>query len=249
VTTRTHGGGKGRPCHNTRKKLFNEPITSDSDGELEEDSSSEQWMGDEFGDGFDEGEFNEELLLAEDDLLEEMGSIKPDANRVIIEVDPFLETLEKHCRCPDCNGPMNAEVKRLCLASTFVLTCANKTCTYVHVNWPSGAIVRSSPDARSRERSTDSAINILYVLGFLSVGDGCTEAARLLGLLGLPNDTTMESRSFTYIEERISLFIHNLTDEILHENLSEEIKRSVTDPILFEHWTKAQVPLITCIRR
>jgi hypothetical protein len=54
--------------------------------------------------------------------------------------------------------------------------------------------------------------------------DGCTEAGRLLGLLGLPNDTTMESRSFTIIEERIGPAIRNITNNILHENLINEVK-------------------------
>jgi hypothetical protein len=39
----------------------------------------------------------------------------------------------------------------------------------------------------------DFAMNLLYVIGFLSCRDGGTEAGRVLGLLfGLPNDTTME---------------------------------------------------------
>ena len=37
------------------------------------------------------------------------------------------------------------------------------------------------------ERVTDYAVNVLYVLSFLSCGDGGNEAARVLGLLGLPN--------------------------------------------------------------
>jgi hypothetical protein len=61
-------------------------------------------------------------------------------------------------------------------------------------------------------------------VGFVSSGDGGTEAARLLGLLGLPNDTTMQSRSFGLIEDRISPFIQSVTDEILLENLTEEVR-------------------------
>jgi hypothetical protein len=95
-------------------------------------------------------------------------------------------------------------------------------------------------EAVHRERNTDAAINILYVLGFMSVGDGCTEAGRMLGLLGLPNQTTMESRSFTAIEERISPYIQQLTNDILHENLVEEVKASVTDPNFFNLWVQAQ---------
>jgi hypothetical protein len=43
------------------------------------------------------------------------------------------------------------------------------------------------------ERIMDQALNVLYVLGFITMGDGHTEAARLLGFCGLPNDTTMKS--------------------------------------------------------
>jgi hypothetical protein len=39
---------------------------------------------------------------------------------------------------------------------------------------------------------------------FISLGDGCTKAARLLGFMGLQNDTTMQSRSFSMIEERVA---------------------------------------------
>jgi hypothetical protein len=76
-----------------------------------------------------------------------------------------------------------------------------------------------------RNKSTDYyAINIQYVLGFISSGDGGCEAARVLGLLGLPNDTTMETRLFPIIEERVSVKLKKLTDEIFLENLMEEVK-------------------------
>jgi hypothetical protein len=58
----------------------------------------------------------------------------------------------------------------------------------------------------------------------MTSGDGCTESAHLLGLLGLPNDTTMETRSFATIEDRISPSIQQLTDAILDENLREEVR-------------------------
>jgi hypothetical protein len=62
----------------------------------------------------------------------------------------------------------------------------------------------------------------LYVIGFIACGEGCTEAARLLGLLGLPNDTTMARRSFGIIEDRISNKVQELTTTLLLENLVEE---------------------------
>jgi hypothetical protein len=158
---------------------------------------------------------------------------------VILEVDGVMEILQNHCRCPNCKGPMQPEVETLCISSVVVFTCENKSCGYVHYSSTAKAKV-GSDDAPSRGRSTYVAVNVLYVLDLNLVGDGCTEATRLLGLLGLPNDTTMESRSFTYIEERISPYIHQLTDEILHENLSKEVRVSVEDLIDFHHWEQAQ---------
>jgi hypothetical protein len=235
VTTRTRGNGTGRPSFSHRKKLFIEPLTSDSEEEELHEDDDDLDSGDEF-----DAEFDEELLLVEDELMAESNSIKPNVTRVIVEVEGLMETLEKHCRCPTCDGPMEPQVETLCVASIVSITCKNKSCAYVHYTTAAKAKI-GCQDAPSRARSTDSAINVLYVLGFISVGDGCTEAARVLGLLGLPNDTTMESRSFTYIEERISPYIHQLTDAILHENLSNEVRLSVDDPVEFQHWTKAQL--------
>jgi hypothetical protein len=78
----------------------------------------------------------------------------------------------------------------LCLASTVSLDCSNEICGYTHDSG-TGTLEATIgiQDHRKGDRSTDYAINVLWVLGFISVGDGCTEAARLLGLLGLPNDT------------------------------------------------------------
>jgi hypothetical protein len=150
-----------------------------------------------------------------------------------------METLQKHCTCPKCDGPLKAEVETVCVASSIVLTCEAKSCGYIHYSSAAKAKV-GSDNAPTQGRSTNLAVDILYVLGFISVGDGCTEAARVPGLLGLPNDTTMEGRSFTYIEERIGPYIHKLTEDILHENLSAEVKSSVEDPNDFHHWEHAQ---------
>ena len=43
-------------------------------------------------------------------------------------------------------------------------------------------------ERKSKQKAlTDYSLNVLFVLGFLSVGDGGSEAQRLLGLCGLPN--------------------------------------------------------------
>jgi hypothetical protein len=102
-----------------------------------------------------------------------------------------------------------------------------------------------NPDQEdNRERMTDYAVNVLYVAGMISIGDGCTEAGRMLGLLGLPNNTTMERRSFSMIEERISPVIKRLIDAILLENLVEEARITIEkstelDMNDFEQWKQS----------
>jgi hypothetical protein len=94
------------------------------------------------------------------------------------------------------------------------------------------------------KRTTDYAVNVLYVLGFLSSGDGGAEASRLLGLLGLPNDTSMETRTFTKIESRLSTKLQKLSKDILLDNLIEEARLSFDanegqDANDFEQWKQA----------
>jgi hypothetical protein len=116
-------------------------------------------------------------------------------------------------------------------------------CGYIdHSDPPSSAQVGQQID--DRERTTDYAVNVLYIIGFILCGDGGTEAARMLGLLGLPNDTTMQSRSFTLVEERISPIIQAVSDRILIENLIEEVRQTFAaipdkDPLDFELWKRS----------
>ena len=118
-------------------------------------------------------------------------------------MDPLLDLMERNTLCKLCAGPVKVEVKTTCLASSIKLFCLDKK-NCGHLDYSSGPAAADIPDAvyedDKRERSTDYAVNVLYVLSFLASGDGGTEAAKLLGLLGLPNDTTMESRSFSIIE-------------------------------------------------
>jgi hypothetical protein len=71
--------------------------------------------------------------------------------------------------------------------------------------------------------------------------DAHSEAARLLGLLGLPNDTTMETRSFTIIEERVDPYGRKVCHEILIDNLIKEARLAMT--VTSEH-KRHQLPLI-----
>jgi hypothetical protein len=131
-----------------------------------------------------------------------------------------------------------------------VLSCKDPDCEYTyHSKRP--VVAKLSEPIDKQERTTDYAINILYVLGFVASGDGCTEAARMLGLLGLPNDTTMETRSFASIEERIGPAIRQITEEILRNNLTEEVRLTIeasdeherNEFYLWQQATKGEVQL------
>ena len=98
------------------------------------------------------------------------------------------------------------------------------------------------------KRNTDSAINIAYVLAFIASGDGGAEAARLLGLCGLANSTTMQSRSFGNIEKAISLVLQNFAEKVILENLSDEAEAILGDQTdennncLFDLWKQRALP-------
>jgi hypothetical protein len=191
---------------------------------------------------------------------EDEEALKPSATRVIMEVIPLKTCMEKTCRCQECDGPVEVFFRTICIATSFMLCCKNPRCGYVYYSDPPAQVTVERGD--NRERSTDYALNILYVLGFIACGDGCTEAARILGLLGLPNDTTMETRSFNIIEDRLSMKIQEVTKEILEENLAEEVRlameqSAVNDHNDFELWkqlinnkqvrlSEGRYPRVTC---
>jgi hypothetical protein len=114
---------------------------------------------------------------------------------------------------------MTTIFKTVCLATKVMMRCNDTKCRYKYIAGAEETLVEKIDD---RKRSNNYAVNILYVLGFITCGDGGKEAARLLGLLGLANDTTMETRSFQMIEDRIGPVIRKLSEDILLENLVAE---------------------------
>jgi hypothetical protein len=217
TSSRTRSGGSSVRT----QRLVNQSSSSDSDYEADEESSSED---EEVVEDLEDFFTDEELLDEEEE--EEEEDKKPPPTRLFLELQSLKKCMEKNCRCPNCHGPMEMNVKTLCLASNVMVSCKDQDCGYIDVSdMPATAEVGAAKnDDQRRERSTDFAINVLFVLGALTCGDGSTEAARMLGVLGLPNDTTMQSRSFGVIEERISPIIQSVTDQILLENLTEEIR-------------------------
>jgi hypothetical protein len=199
-TTRTRHGGQGRP---NLSRLYDLSLVESDDEEEEEHEEEEQ---------------QQEEVEVEDE------AKKPPFSRVIMEVDAISDAMEKHCCCAECKGPMTMTMTKVCLATKIVLTCNDPQCGYAYKG-DAARVELERPN--NRDKSTDYALNVLYIVAFITCGDGGAEAARLLGLLGLANDTTMETRSFQIIEERIGPAIRRLTTKILDENLVAEVKATM----------------------
>jgi hypothetical protein len=174
----------------------------------------------------------------------EKKATKPPNTRVLLEVKQ-LESVFENIGCPRCGSPVALSLRTLCIATSIGIECTDKEACkwFLHPQQPVATTIHDDNDD-SYERSTDYAINVLYILGFISMGDGPTEAGRLLGLLGLPNDTTMVSRSFGIVEERITPFIKELCDEIIHGNIVAEAKLSMEasptqDHLDYNNWTQS----------
>jgi hypothetical protein len=219
--TRTRNGGAGRPNLERRREMM-ELIT------IASSSSSSSSDGEWSFNGTDS-----------DDSVE---FFKPPASRVIVDVDILTSTLQDTSRCMQCNGPVEVSLRTTCLATKIMMYCKSARCGFIYKSPPPAEVQTERLD--KRERSTDYCINILFVLGFISCGDGGVEAARVLGLMGLPNDTTMETRSFALIENRISTAIQQVTTDILLESLIEEAMLSMRnatdqDDNDFQQWKQS----------
>ena len=180
---------------------------------------------------------------------------KPPSSRVIVDVDPMIMMLETHLSpCPKCGARLKMSFPTVCVASGCRLTCPNfglleSDCSFIVNADPISADITRQPGDNKIGRNTDHAINILFVLAFVACGDGGTEAARILGLLGLPNSTTMQSRSFGNIESDIGPIIRSHGDRIIYDNLCKEIKMHFGDRVdestnepLYDLWLARKLP-------
>jgi hypothetical protein len=202
ILGRTRGNGS-----NSGQSVAGSDLTSNSSDEVTE--------------VLEETTEEEPIVVVEEESTVKKKSVKPANNRVVLEVDA-MEALVSQLACRECGEAVKMTVKTVCIATSIGIECMNEDCGYIfHPPAPAGTSIHLAR-GDNFERSTDYAINVLFVLGFLSMGDGCTEAARLLGLMGLPNDTTMKGRSFGIIEDRIGPVIRELCDETILENLMEE---------------------------
>ena len=220
--SRTRFGGEGRPRNRIIRTYSS---SSSSDGSFL---------------GIDSSSSEEDVMMVDDH-----DDRKPPPSRVIVEVEQLKRTMEEFSSCKTCRGPLEVSLnaKGFGLATKIELSCLDRECTFVHHGQLPSQTKVHDLQADNYDRVTDYAINCIFVIAFLSSGDGCTEAARLLGLLGLPNDTTMESTSFKKIEERIGPFIRELGDDVLLENLKEETKLSVSASD-YDQWERSIDPAV-----
>jgi rubredoxin len=99
---------------------------------------------------------------SEDELLEDDDRpTKPAASRVIVEVKSTIEAIEKHSVCPDCNGPMEASMETLCVATSLAVACKSNICGYVYnADLPAVAGKCFDGESDKRKRSNDFAVNV-----------------------------------------------------------------------------------------
>ena len=171
--------------------------------------------------------------------------------RVTVEVNPLRALVDRHLqKCPECEGRLEVSFPTEGIASGTRIACTNEVggCTYVAAAPPAQAKVPMGNGRINTGRNTDYALNICFVLSFIQSGDGGTEAARVLGLCGLPNSTTMQSRTFGTIESTTCPVIENITENILIRNLKAEVSLVFGNDInsdgdkLYDLWLEKKLP-------
>lgn len=140
-------------------------------------------------------------------------------------------------KCPVCGFKVVFCLETIAIATEAHIKCLSKECSFMeHGKSPAPAKLPQRDDDIGR--TTDSAVNVLFVLSTIVNGDGSTEAGCLLGMLELPNDATMDTRMFGIVGDRIAPILLDLHNEIPFENLEEEVRRSV-DANKFELWKQS----------
>ena len=108
---------------------------------------------------------------------EESDDNNDDPTRVILETRGLRHLLESNIRCPTCNTPVKVEIKNICIHSHVDVSC--QSCKWRDSTGKGRLTDFRLPEGSGSpliERTTDYAINVMYVLSHLSVGDGGREA-------------------------------------------------------------------------
>jgi hypothetical protein len=114
--------------------------------------------------------------------------------------------------CRICNkGELVFSTKDIGVASVPNMSC-NRSSNEASAELTSTGYM----DSKSEQKAlTDYTLSILYVLGFLSVGDGGSEAQCLLGFCDLSNYAAMEKSTFTWIEQTLHPVVMAIVEDII----------------------------------
>jgi len=215
--TRTRHGGQGRPNLSRRDELDDSSSDSDDAHETESESESDD--------------------LSEEEVHKQTPNKKSPATRVMLDVGPLTRMMDELCKCQECGGAPDIDIKTTCVASHMRATCLDPNCGHImHSDTPAATTAHEKNDDNCN-MNTDHAISVLHVLGMICNVSGWTEAARMLGLTGLPNDATMDGWSF-----HTNLLIRKLAEEVLLENLIDEVRLSSDNESDFETWRRSIDP-------
>jgi hypothetical protein len=133
--------GRGR-TRSSNFRMANDKDNSSDDSNYSLSSSS----------GDDEVSIDMEELTIEAMTLEDKP-IKPEARNVVLEVDVLKDLVLRSCHCQKCYGRVEFSMKTICIASSIILTCKDKSCGYIY-NSPLPAVANLGRGEVERERST-----------------------------------------------------------------------------------------------
>jgi len=177
--------------------------------------------------------------------------VKTRHQRGIVEVNPLRALVDRHLQgCPECGSKLEVTFPTEGIASGTRIACANQVggCVHVAAAPPAQSDFDIGDGRIKAGRNSDCALNVCYVLAFVQSGDGGTEAARVLGLCGLPNSTTMQSRTFGTIESAIYPTTEGMTERMLFSNLKAEVALAFGDQVnedgakSFDLWVEKKLP-------
>jgi len=152
---------------------------------------------------------------------EKLPPTKPPTGRTLLDNRVLEELVTKNCQCLFCNSPVTITLQEcLAVTTTPVIVCSGKCGRQMPDLPPSTGFEKGKKSRRIVEYAT----NVLFVLAFMAMGDGGTEASKLLGFLNVPNSTTMANSTFRRVEADMNPIIIKLGRKLLHNSVLQEVK-------------------------
>jgi hypothetical protein len=160
--------------------------------------------------------------------------------RSLIEDDGVREMIKRGLVCISCTKVTKLTVQ---FPSVGVTTIPELHCHNCGMHESAAVSLTGKPKKNAHKALTDYDTNFKYVLGFLSSGDGPTEADRLLCFLSLPNGSTMKTNTFNHMINESESVIVGIAKEVLWKNLVEEIRLTMLlyPDFNIEEWKKASL--------